>query len=159
MALQFEYLVDHPDQVATVICWWQSVWADRMGTTEQAEAILRDSLSKDELPVHVLAMLDGKPVGSAALKNQELAELYPDCKYWLGSVFVDEAYRGGKIASALSEHIADLARQRHLPHLYLQTLNSSGGLYAKLGWQAIEAFEYRGERSLLMCRQLNNQAQ
>ena len=156
MELQFEYLIDHPDHVATVIRWWQTVWADRMGTTEESEAILRNSLSKNELPIHVLAMLDGKAVGSAALKNQELAELYPDNKYWLGSVFVDADYRGGKIASALSEHIAGLARQRKFPHLYLQTINTSGGLYAKLGWQPVEEFEYRGERSLLMYRQLDS---
>lgn len=154
MPLQFEYLADHPDQVPTVIRWWQSVWADRMGATEQAEAILRDSLSHQQLPIHVLAMIDGEAVGTAALKKQELAELYSDCQYWLGSVFVAEAHRGGKIASALSEHIASLARQRRLPHLYLQTMNTSGGLYARLGWQPIEEFEYRGERSLLMCRQL-----
>jgi len=156
MSLEFAYLADHPDQVPTVIAWWQTVWADRMGETAQAEQILRDSLSKGALPVHVLALLDGKPVGTAALKNQELAELYPTYKYWLGSVYVDEAYRGDKIASALTEHIAELAQQRHLPHLYLQTINLGGGLYAELGWQALEEFESHGERSLLMMRKFSN---
>ena len=156
MQLQFEYLIDHPEHVATVIRWWQTVWADRMGSTEESENILRKSLSRDQFPIHVLAMIDGHAVGSAALKKQELADLYPDYHYWLGSVYVDAEYRGARIASALSEHVADMARQHKLPHLYLQTVNTSGGLYAKLGWQPIEEFEYRGERSLLMCRQLES---
>ena len=153
--MEFVYLADHPDQVPTVIRWWQTVWADRMGETRQAEKTLLDSLGKQELPVHVLALVDGKAVGTAALKNQELADLYPDNKYWLGSVFVDEAHRGYRVASGLTEHIADLAKQRHLPHLYLQTVNLNGGLYAKLGWQALEQFESHGERSLLMVRKLD----
>lgn len=154
--MEFVYLADHPDQVPTVIRWWQTVWADRMGETEQAEKILLDSLGKSELPVHVLAMIDGKAVGTAALKNQELADLYPNNKYWLGSVFVDEAHRGYRVASALTEHIADLAKQRQLPHLYLQTIKLTGGLYAKLGWQALEEFESHGERSLLMLRKFDH---
>jgi len=155
MAVEFVYLADHPDHVPTVIRWWQTVWADRMGETDQSEKTLLDSLGKNELPIHVLAMVDGEAVGTAALKDQELADLYPDNNYWLGSVFVDEAWRGDKIASALTEHIADLARQRSLPHLYLQTINLSGGLYAKLGWQALEEFESHGERNLLMLRRFD----
>lgn len=153
--MEFVYLADHPDQVPTVIRWWQSVWADRMGEAAQAEKTLLDSLGKKELPIHVLALVDGKAVGTAALKNQELADLYPDNKYWLGSVFVAEAHRGYRVASALSEHIVDLAKQRQLPHLYLQTVNLNGGLYAKLGWQALEQFESHGERSLLMLRKFD----
>lgn len=154
MSIQIEYLADRPADVATVIDWWHSVWADRMGDREQATRQLAASLGKDELPIHVLATDAGKAVGTAALKVQELGELYPDRQYWLGSVFVDQAYRGAKLASQLSEFIADLARQRDLPHLHLQTIKPGGGLYARLGWEPIEEFDYRGERTLLMIRKL-----
>lgn len=154
MTIQFEFLADRPADVGTVIDWWHSVWADRMGAREDAARQLSASLGKDELPIHVLATLDGRAIGTAALKNQELAELYPDRQYWLGSVFVDQAHRGGKLASRLSEYIAELARQRGLPHLHLQTINTSGGLYGKLGWEPVEEFDYRGERTLLMIRKL-----
>ena len=154
MQLEFAYLADHPDLVPTIIRWWDTVWSDQIGAIEQAEKILRDSLNPGELPIHILAYLDGELVGSAALKDQELAKLYPDYHYWLGSVFVHAPHRGHKIASALSDRIVELARERHLPHLYLQTQNLQGGLYAKLGWQPVEEFEYRGQRGLLMLRQL-----
>lgn len=154
MKIKFEYLADRPADVATVIDWWYSVWADRMGSKENAVRQLAASLGKEDLPIHMLATQGGKAIGTAALKNQELAELYPDRQYWLGSVYVDQAHRGGKLASQLSEHIAELARQRGLPHLHLQTINTSGGLYARLGWKAVEEFDYRGERTLLMIRKL-----
>lgn len=151
MPLQFTYLADDPDQVAQVIDWWYSIWADRMGSDlEAARQQLHNALGTEELPIHLLARIDGEAVGTATLKLQELGDLYPDCQYWLGSVFVTEAHRGKQIAARLVEQIIALARARGLPHLYLQTVNLTGGLYAKLGWQPVEEFDYRGARTLLM---------
>lgn len=154
MTFQFEYLADRPQDVSTVIDWWYTVWADRMGSKDEAARQLAASLNKQDLPIHVLATRDGQAVGTAALKLQELAERYPDRQYWLGSVFVDSACRGAGLASELAEHIVELARQRGLPHLHLQTIKTDGGLYARLGWRALEEFDYRGERTLLMIREL-----
>ena len=155
MSLKFEYLADRPADVPLVIDWWRTVWADRMGEDiELARAQLLGSLSKKELPIHIMATLDGVPVGTAALKRHELAELFPDYHYWLGSVFVDDGARNGQIASAMSLHIIDLAKRMQLPHLYLQTVNLSGGLYAKLGWEAVTEFTHMDEHALLMFREL-----
>jgi GNAT superfamily N-acetyltransferase len=98
--------------------------------------------------------LNGIYVGSAALKLQELGDVYPSNKYWLGSVFVMEQYRGSRIASAMTMKIVKIARERNLPHLYLQTINLSGGLYSELGWQVIEQFNYKDEDTLLMMKAL-----
>jgi hypothetical protein len=46
--------------------------------------------------------------------------------------------------------IVSLAKNMGLPHLYLQTSNLSGGLYASLGWQPVERFFYHNEETLLM---------
>ena len=155
MDLKFEYLIDRPEDVRQVITWWHTVWADRMGDDlEKATDQLRLSLSRDELPVHILALLNGKAVGVAALKLQELGELFPDKQFWLGSVFVDKTYRDDKIASAMTLYIVKMAQAMGLPHLYLQTLNLGGGLYAKLGWEPVVQFNYKGEETLLMIRQL-----
>jgi GNAT superfamily N-acetyltransferase len=158
MNLEFEYLADHPEQVDRVIAWWHTVWSDRMGPLDQAARQLAASLNTDSLPIQILATVDGEPVGTAVLKLQELAELFPDKQYWMGSVYVDESHRGASIASRLAERIIELAENRGLPHLYLQTVNASGGLYARLGWEPLQLFDYRGERTLLMVRKLKGMA-
>jgi len=158
MSLEFAYLADHPEQVDKVIGWWHSVWSDRMGPIDQATRHLCANLNIDSLPIQILAILDGQPVGTAVLKQQELGDLYPDKQYWMGSVYVDEAHRGANIASRLSQKIIDLAESRGLPHLYLQTINTSGGLYVRLGWEPLELFDYRGERTLIMVRKLKGMA-
>lgn len=151
MKVEFEYLVDKQDQIPQVIQWWRSAWGDRMNDDDLVIAKeFSKSLGKTELPIDILAMVDGKAVGSAALKNQELIEVYPQYQSWLGSVFVDEAYRGQNIASQLSLRVVDMARERGLRQLYLQTQNLSGGIYKKLGWQEVERFNYFDEDGLLM---------
>ena len=153
--LDFEMLADRPDDVPLVIDWWRTIWADRMGEdVEAAREQLRSSLRSSGFPIHILATVDGRPVGTAALKDQELAELFPDYHYWLGSVFVEAGSRGELIASKLSQRVVEMAKLLQLPHLYLQTVNLEGGLYADLGWEAVDEFTHRGERALLMLKRL-----
>ncbi|MDG1026176.1 MAG: GNAT family N-acetyltransferase [Gammaproteobacteria bacterium] len=153
--LEFELLADRPEDVPLVIDWWRTIWADRIGEdVEIAREQLRSFLKSSGLPIHILATVDGRPVGSAALKDQELAELFPDYHYWLGSVFVEANSRGEKIASRLSQRVVEMAKLLQLPHLYLQTIDLEGGLYADLGWEAIGEFTYRDERALLMLKRL-----
>lgn len=153
--MEFEYLADHPGVVPKVIAWWRTEWGPRMGSdVESLESQLLDSLSKTQLPIHVLATINGEAVGTAVLKMQEVAELFPDYQYWLGSVFVAENYRGSHIASELSLKIIELARQKGLPHLYLQTQDLTGGLYARLGWEPVQEFNYKDEQTLLMMKKL-----
>jgi GNAT superfamily N-acetyltransferase len=151
MSLSYQFLYDRPNETRTVINWWNTVWSDRLGfDLDRIEQQLARTLSKTELPVHLLAYLGEEPVGVAALKYQEMGTRYPDCYYWLGSVFVDPRYRGSKVASELTMQIVSLAKNMGLPHLYLQTSNLSGGLYASLGWQPVEHFFYNNEEILLM---------
>ncbi len=154
MKLHFDYLADRPELTDLVIEWWYTAWGDRMGDKGRAREQLRASLSRDSLPIHILASLDGEPVGTAALKLQELIERYPDRQYWLGSVFVAPQYRGRAVASELSRSVIDLARDMNLPHLHLQTVSLQGGLYSRLGWEPVESFNYRGEDALLMIKPL-----
>jgi len=137
--------------VPLIIDWWRTAWADRMGSDlELARDQLLSSLSKTELPIQILATLDGIPVGTAALKQHELAEVFPNYHYWLGSVFVEEGVRGSQIATQMSLHIVEMAKRLHLPHLYLQTISLSGGLYSKLGWEPVAEFTHMEEHALLM---------
>ncbi len=153
--LEFEYLADRREAVPLVIDWWRTIWADRMGNdASQAAEQLRSSLSKTQLPIHILATVDGRPVGTAALKAQEIGEVFPDYQYWLGSVFVEEGSRGRHIASRLSLQIEEIAKQMGLPHLYLQTIDLDGGLYADLGWERVEEFTHMNEHALLMLKKL-----
>jgi len=154
--IKFEYLADRPEDVLKVTTWWYSVWADRMGPdldiiTEQ----FRVSLSTNKLPLDIVATLDGVIIGTAALKEHEMREVYPDYRFWMGSIFVTPEYRNKGIASLLSNQIVGMSNERRLPQLYLQTTDITGGLYARLGWKPMERLNYKDTETLIMVKHLN----
>ena len=123
------------------------------GETIQSEQLLA-TLGKQELPLDIVAIKDDQLVGTAALKEHEMEECYPDYRYWMGSIFVAPEYRGQSIARMLALEIISLAKQHSLPQLYLQTIDLSGGLYARLGWEPVDRLNYRGEETLVMVKYL-----
>ncbi|MCG8414409.1 MAG: GNAT family N-acetyltransferase [Pseudomonadales bacterium] len=156
MSLEFQNLAHRPEYVPLVIRWWHSVWHDRMGSDfPSLEKQLRQSLTQQDFPVHMLAVNDDEPVAVAALKLHELEDLFPEKLYWLGSVFVAAEQRGHNLGSQITQCIVDLASERKLPHLYLQTQNLTGGLYTKLGWEPLQTLSVHGEQTLLMIKHLD----
>ena len=139
-----------------VVDWWQEVWGDRMGDLEAYTRHFMATLGGHDLPLNILAVKEGKPIGTAALKDHEMREIYPDFHYWMGSVYVKPEYRGQGIAARLAGRIIELARQRRLPQIYLQTVDLSGGLYAALGWEPLDRLIYRGDETLVMVKHLGN---
>jgi GNAT superfamily N-acetyltransferase len=116
----------------------------------------RATLYRNRLPLNIVAVSDGRIIGTAALKDNEMLDVFPENRFWMGSVFVDPTWRGRGIATALANRIVEMARERHLPHLYLQTADISGGLYARLGWEPVERLMYRGTDTLLMIKHLDD---
>jgi len=153
--IYFEFLVDRPGDVPLVMNWWHGFWGDRMGDLETYTEQFLAKLGKDELPLDIIAIKAGQPAGSAALKEHEMEELYPDFHYWLGSVYVAPEFRGQGVARLLAGQIVKLAKQRQLPQLYLQTVDLTGGLYADLGWQSVDRLVYKGQETLVMVKSLN----
>jgi GNAT superfamily N-acetyltransferase len=149
--LEFEFLFDRPEFVTQVISWWHTEWADRMG--DNLEPITTDfcaSLSKNELPLDIIALLDGQPIGTAALKLHEMSDVFPDYKYWLGSVFVAPEHRGKGVAARLTNQVVKMAKERNYPQLYLQTAHLTGGLYVTMGWRALHQLNYKNTETLVM---------
>ena len=154
MDLSFEFLADRPEDIPTITAWWYEVWADRMGDIASYTRNFAATLGTEDLPLDILAVQEGKPIGTAALKYYEMRETYPDYQYWLGSVYVKPACRGQGIAARLAGRVVELARQRGLPQIYLQTVDLSGGLYAALGWEPLHRLVYKGDETLVMVKHL-----
>ena len=153
--LEYHYLADRPEDVPLVMSWWHSHWHASMGDLPTFTQDFKATLGRHHLPLDVIAYLSGYPVATAALKEHELTECYPNYRCWLGSVYVAPAHRGLGIAHRLTEHMIELAKRRHLPQLYLQTEHLSGGLYKDLGWRPLDLRRVNGEAVLIMVNPLN----
>lgn len=157
--MELHLLADKPEFIPQIAKWYSDEWgyigastgenSDEGRSTEALELKLADYLNRDTLPIIVLAIKNDILLGAAQLKFHEMT-LYPEKEHWLGGVYIDKPYRGQGIAKRLIDKIISLAKQHQVAHLYLQTEEHSGGLYAQLGWQPIEYATYKNVDVLVM---------
>jgi hypothetical protein len=72
--MQLEYLADHPEFVAVLSAWHHAEWA-RYYTSwplEHVTAELRGHTGRRQVPTTVVAVEDGRPLGSASLIAADL---------------------------------------------------------------------------------------
>lgn len=100
----------------------------------------------------LLAELDGRPAGSCLFVREEIDPKH-DFTPWLAALYVAPEYRKRGVASALVRAIEQHARDVGCTQLYLYTITAEP-LYAKLGWTALEHFDWHGEAFVLMARDL-----
>ena len=154
--LEIHFLADRPDALPLVAGWLYTEWGRRdPGNSPEATAErLAAELSRDRLPIVVVAAYNGMVVGTAALKLHELRDRFPELRHWLGGVYVSADARGHGIAGALVRHVEKLAIDRGITVLHLQTERLDGGLYARLGFQPIEQIKHRGIDVMVMVKPL-----
>lgn len=143
-----------PSAATTVAGWYHDAWGREDGLLLEVEQRrLHQSLAGTNLPATFLALVDARLVGSAQLKLHEMSQL-PQFVYWLGSVYVAPEARGGGVAGALVNFVAEQARLQGVERLYLQTEDMTGGLYHRHGWGPVSVAESHGKRVLIMERRL-----
>ncbi len=100
----------------------------------------------------LLAEIDGRPAGSCLFVREEIDPKH-DLTPWLAALYVAPEYRKQGIATALVRAVERHARDVGCARLYLYTITAEG-LYAKLGWTALEHFDWHGDKFVLMAREL-----
>ncbi len=154
--LEIHFLADRPDALPLVAGWLYTEWGrrDPSNSPEATAEHLAAELSRDRLPIVVVAAYDGVVVGTAALKLHELQARFPDLRHWLGGVYVSADARGRGIAGALVRYVEQLAVDRGITVLHLQTERLDGGLYAREGFEPLVQIEDRGLPVLVMAKAL-----
>ena len=153
--MNFEFLVDRQDAIPIVAGWYFEEWGQKVPGNSIPKTIERISgkLNRDKAPLHILAVEDEKVLGVAQFKTYEM-DISPDKEFWLGSLFVLPAFRGGGVGSALANKIAVTAKGFGVETLHLQTEALDGGLYRHIGWHLIETIVYKGVPIAVMVRTL-----
>jgi predicted N-acetyltransferase YhbS len=150
MSSRIEYLADHPDLVPCIAGWFYREWGGR--SPDDSLRVFTERLlarmNRDKPPITLVAFKDEEPVGTAALKIQEM-ETHPQYQYWLGSVYVKENWRVLGIGSELVDAIIREAERCEIQALYLYT-SGKEGFYARLGWEELEKVQYRGRSATIM---------
>jgi N-acetylglutamate synthase-like GNAT family acetyltransferase len=153
--MQISFLADYPQHLPTVASWVFDEWGrSRQGVTiEKVEARFRNHLQRNSLPLTLLALQDGNPLGTASL---QLTDMYtrPELTPWLAAVYVHPESRNQGIGSNLVQTSQEVARQLQIDRLYLFTPDRED-FYAHLGWSVLERTEFRSQQVVIMTYDLN----
>jgi len=152
MAIDFVLLADRTDAIPIVSRWYHEEWGPlfQKGPTDSAHEQLLQYLNRNTVPLMLLAAKGDEIVGAAQLKLHEMADLFPDRKFWLGGLYVAPDYRGSGLGSRIVGQIKGLALSHGVRKLHLQTQALDGGLYARLGWRPFACAKNHGLNVLVM---------
>lgn len=157
-AITIDYLKNHEAGIPLLAKYSYQEWRpvhDRAGMTfDDVVRSYARRVNIDVLPMALVAMRQGRIVGTGSLKLQDL-DVRPQFTPWMGGIFVAETHRGRGVATALIRRLLEEARRLQIRQLYLWTPSASG-LYIKLGWATIERLDYCGYKISIMQRSLHN---
>lgn len=86
-----------------------------------------------------LARIDGKPAGFCTFaERDELSDEYKFAPF-IGFLFVDEQYRGGRLSEWMIQNVTAYARQLGYEKIYI--VSGETGLYEKYGFQYLGLFQ------------------
>ena len=144
--LNIELLADHPEALPVLKELFETEWEPYYGPKGpgDAETDIRKSAGRNELPIALVAILDGTICGTAALKKESLTT-YPDLFPWLAALLVIPEYRNQGIGEQLIIAIEKLAKQLGYNEIYVGTGDKSGMSVTTLNkrsWEFIDKSDY-----------------
>jgi predicted N-acetyltransferase YhbS len=140
MTFIIAHLHEHPWAIPTVAGWiYREFWADQPGYSEALfEGLLRQADSPDRIPLSLLALVDGQPVGTVNLIACD-SQRRPDLTPWLAALVVLPEHRGRGVGSALVRALAAHAGRLGFREVYLGT--DIRAFYLRLGAEGFQEIE------------------
>jgi len=154
MAYDIHFLVDYPQHVSAVARWIFEEWQDSIAerSVEEVQKRVQDCLNRDRLPLALVALEEGEPVGTASLYPHDLP-VRPQLSPWLAAVYVPLPRRGRGIGTRLVSAAEEAARNIGIEQLYLFTPDQEH-FYQRLGWETLEYTYFHREQIVVMCKRL-----
>lgn len=138
-------LLDYPQAVESVVKWIHDEWAGLSGRTiEQTNARFRDGIERGKLPVTLIALHNGKPIGAGSLREKDSIDWYQGATPWICNVIVKEEARHKGVATALCMAFEQVATEMGFTAIYLAT-EYEDSLYHRIGYMTFYHKKYNEE--------------
>lgn len=142
--MKIDYLADHKELIPILARWMHEEWGYLYPehTIEIRERLVAERSNKDRIPLTLVAIEDGKPVGTVCLMAHDM-DTRPELTPWLASLYVEKNHRRRGIGARLVAAIEAEAARLGVKQLYLFTPDQEN-FYTRLGWSVTERIAYHG---------------
>lgn len=150
--ITIDLLKNHPDAVPSLA----KLWYDLLGhffapnlPVKSVEGRFQDHLNSTELPITLVALDEGTPVGMCSLREYD--GIRPDLVPWLGSLVVHPDFQKQGIGKLLIDATKKQAQAMGFQKLYLFTIQpTKSHYYERLGWTKIGGDQFEGHPATVM---------
>lgn len=155
--MDIQYLGDHREVLPVLAAWIYGEWSYLYPemTIPDLISMLRERINKKKLPLTLVAIHAGEPVGTVSLRTFEM-ETRRDMKYWLTSLYVVKPWRRRKIGTRLVTTAEQKACELDICSMFLYTTDFilPAQFYSKLGWMVKEQTVYHSHPVIIMEKDL-----
>ena len=150
--IEIKFLIDCEEHLPVLAkLWYEEIsrhWVPDASIEKAKERLLAHS-NKEKIPMAIVALHDNNPVGMACLRDTD--GIRPGVTPWLGSLVVDQKFRGKQIGGALIDAVKRQAKLLRHDMLYLLAFDPTiPNWYSRLGWQTIGDDALLGRRVTVM---------
>jgi GNAT superfamily N-acetyltransferase len=162
--ITIDLLKNRPETISQLANIWYEVlgkiWIPDT-SIEQIIQLSADYLNDNTLPLSLVALDDGKPIGTCSLRADD--DIRPDFIYanlstqnltkigWLESIAIDLTYQKQGVGTLLIEAIKNKAREFGINRLFLFVFDKTLlNYYARFGWTVIGLDEFKGHTVTVM---------
>lgn len=143
--LEIALLADHPEAIPAIATGYEAEWDFWYGLGGKgcARSDLLERAQSDHLPLGLIALISGKPIGATALAANAIS-LHPEMTPCLIGLWVEPSYRHCGVGTALLSASNAMAAQLGFDHVYATT-TTAPGLFVHAGWKEIERTLFKEE--------------
>ena len=150
--IEIKLLTDCEEHIPALAKLWHEEISQHWvpdASIEKAKKRLIAHLNKEAIPMAMVALQDGSPVGMVCLRETD--GIRPGVTPWLGSLVVNPKFRGQKVGERLINTVKEKAAELGYQILYLLAFNPTiPNWYEKLGWNRMSDDELFGHRVAVM---------
>ena len=136
MSIRVALLADHPEVLPALAVALKQEWPERYGEEADAIADLEERSRNTGLPLGIVAMDEGRAVGTLAIANRATPS-HSHLTPWIVGFWVDGSRRNRGIGSRLLKAACAKAWTDGFEHLYVAATASSS-LFLREGWHKID---------------------
>jgi GNAT superfamily N-acetyltransferase len=139
-------LARHVQHVAVLAAWFRQEWPDWYGPGGRGCAqtdLQAFASSQTKLPVGLVVLQEGVPIGVGALKAESLPS-HRHLSPWAAAGFVVPAFRGQGIGGLLLAALVSHAHRLGYSSVYCGTATAIS-LLRRNGWSEIDRIEHEGQ--------------